>query len=149
MFVCLIIEFVNFLMLATREFKLYRTWSASIKLHLLPEQFDWVVCVVTKFWEYEDKNNRRREILVACPRVYMNYINMLGRFLEVLESVMCDVINILLKRRIATRSGKGNQQLNMKTSIERPILKLGLPNFRWSFYLLYFSLNPYFLDVFL
>ena len=27
---------------------------------------------------------------------------------EALESVMCDVIKIRLKRRIATRSGKGN-----------------------------------------
>ena len=47
---------------------------------------------------------------------------------------MCDVIKIRLKRRIATRSGKGNQPLNIKTAVERPILKLGLPNFKWSFY---------------
>ena len=47
---------------------------------------------------------------------------------------MCDVIKIRLKRRIATRSGKGNQPLNIKTAVERPILKLGLPNFRWSSY---------------
>ena len=46
---------------------------------------------------------------------------------------MCDVIKIRLKR-IATRSGKGNQPLNIKTSVERPILELGLPNFMWSFY---------------
>ncbi len=51
---------------------------------------------------------------------------------EVLESVICDVINISLKRRIATRSGKGNQPINIKTAIERPILKLGLPNSSWS-----------------
>ena len=37
---------------------------------------------------------------------------------------MSDVI----KRRIATRSGKGNQPLNIKIAAERPILKLGLPN---------------------
>ena len=49
--------------------------------------------------------------------------------IEVLESVMCDVIKIRLKRRIATRSGKGNQPLNIKTAVEWPILKLGLPNF--------------------
>ena len=49
---------------------------------------------------------------------------------------MCDVIKILLKRRIATRSGKGNQPLTIKTSVERPILKLGYPNFRWSFFIL-------------
>ena len=47
---------------------------------------------------------------------------------------MCDVIKIRLKRRIATRSGKGNQPLNIKTAVEGPILKLGLPNFRWIFY---------------
>ncbi len=40
------------------------------------------------------------------------------------------------KRRIATRIGKENQPLNIKTAVERPILKLGLPNFRWSFYLI-------------
>ncbi len=56
-------------------------------------------------------------------------------FLEALESGMCDVIKIRLKGRDATRSGKGNQQLNIKTAVERPILKLGLPNFRWSFYI--------------
>ena len=49
---------------------------------------------------------------------------------EALESVMCDVIKICLKRSIATRSGKGDQPLNIKTAVERPILKLGLPNFR-------------------
>ncbi len=49
---------------------------------------------------------------------------------EALEGVMCDVLKIRLKRRIATRSGKGNQPLNIETAIERPILKLGLPNFR-------------------
>ncbi len=43
---------------------------------------------------------------------------------------MCDVIKILLKRRDATRSGKGNQPLNIKTAVEQPTLKLGLPNFR-------------------
>ena len=43
---------------------------------------------------------------------------------------MCDAIKIRLRRRIATRSGKENQTLNIKTAVERPILKLGLPNFR-------------------
>ena len=52
---------------------------------------------------------------------------------EALESVMCDVIKIRLKRRIATRSGIGNQPLNIKTAVEQPILKLGLPNIRWCF----------------
>ncbi len=47
---------------------------------------------------------------------------------------MCDVIKIRLKRRDATRSGKGNQPLNIKTTVERQILRLGLPNFRLSFY---------------
>ncbi len=41
---------------------------------------------------------------------------------EALESVMCDVIKIRLKRSISTRSGKGNQPLIIKTAIERPIL---------------------------
>ncbi len=62
---------------------------------------------------------------------------------------MFDVIKIRLIRRIATRSGKGNQPLNIKTAVERPILKLGLPNFRWSFYFISFTLHPSFLDVFL
>ena len=57
---------------------------------------------------------------------------------EALESVMCDVIKMRLKRRIATRSGKGNQPLNVKTAVELPILKLGLQNFRWRFFLFYF-----------
>ncbi len=34
--------------------------------------------------------------------------------IEALESVMCDVIKIRLKRRIATRSGKGKRPLNIK-----------------------------------
>ncbi len=38
---------------------------------------------------------------------------------------MCDVIKISPKRRIATRSKKGNQPLNIKTAVELPILKLG------------------------
>ena len=50
--------------------------------------------------------------------------------LEALESVLCDVIKIPLESWDATRSGKGNQLLNIKTTVERPILKLGLPNFR-------------------
>ncbi len=47
---------------------------------------------------------------------------------EALESDMCGVIKISFKRRIATRSGEGNQPLNIKIAAERPILKLGLPN---------------------
>ena len=57
--------------------------------------------------------------------------------LEALGSVMCDVIKIHLQRRIATRSGKENQPIDIKTAVERPILKLGLSNFRWSLYVLY------------
>ncbi len=41
---------------------------------------------------------------------------------------MFDVIKIRLKRRIAKRSEKGIRPLNIKTAIERPILKLGLPS---------------------
>ena len=37
---------------------------------------------------------------------------------------MCDVIKIRLKGRFATRSGKGNQSLNIKTAVEQPILKV-------------------------
>ena len=51
-----------------------------------------------------------------------------------MEALECDVIKIRLRRRIPTRSGKGNQPLNIKTAIERPILEMGLPNFRWNFY---------------
>ncbi len=47
---------------------------------------------------------------------------------------MCYVIKIHLKRRIATRSWKGNKPLNIKTAVELLILKLGLPNFRCNFY---------------
>ena len=36
---------------------------------------------------------------------------------------MCDVIKIRLKTRKAARSGKGNQPLNIKTAVERLILK--------------------------
>ena len=43
---------------------------------------------------------------------------------------MYDVIKICLKRRIATRSRNETQPLNIKTAVERSILKLGLPNFR-------------------
>ncbi len=39
------------------------------------------------------------------------------------KSPMCDVINIRLKRRTDMRSGKGNQQLNIKSAVERSILK--------------------------
>ena len=49
---------------------------------------------------------------------------------EALESVTCEVKKIRQKRRIATKSGKGIQLLNIKIAVERPILKLGLPNFR-------------------
>ncbi len=42
---------------------------------------------------------------------------------------MCDVINIRLKRRIATRSKRRNQPLNIKTAVELPIFMLRLPNF--------------------
>ncbi len=50
------------------------------------------------------------------------------------ESLMLDVIIKRLKRKLATRSGKGNQPLNIKTAVEQPILKLELPNLRWRLY---------------
>ena len=59
---------------------------------------------------------------------------------------MCDVIKIHIKRRIATRSGKGNQPLNIKTALEQPILKLGYSNF--SFYLILLLVASLLLDVF-
>ncbi len=62
---------------------------------------------------------------------------------------MCDVIKIRLERRIATRSGKRNQPLYIKTAAERPILRLGLPNFRWSFYFILLLVASLILDVFL
>ena len=63
---------------------------------------------------------------------------------------MCDVIKIRLMRRITTRSWKGNQSLNIKTAVKRPILKLGLPNFRWSFYfILLLVLSPLFRRIFI
>ena len=43
---------------------------------------------------------------------------------------MCDVIKARLKRMDPTRSGKENQPLITKKPVERPILKLGLPNVR-------------------
>ncbi len=60
---------------------------------------------------------------------------------EALESGMCDVIDIRLKRRDATRIGKGNQLLNIKKA--RITKFLG-----GAFILFYFSLHPSFLDVF-
>ena len=51
---------------------------------------------------------------------------------------MYDVIKIRLKNRIATRRGKGNQPLYIKSVVKRPILKLGYPNFMWRFYFVLF-----------
>ena len=62
--------------------------------------------------------------------------------MEALESVLCDVIKTCLKRRIATRNGKEIQPICIKTAIERPILKLELPNFRWSFYFIVLLVAP-------
>ena len=75
-------------------------------------------------------------------------MQMIGN-IEALESVMCDVLEIRLKRWIATRSGKGNQPLNIRTVIKRPILKLGYPNFRWSFYSILLLVASLLLDIFL
>ncbi len=46
-----------------------------------------------------------------------------------LERGKCDVIKVRLKRREATR---------IKTAVERSFLKLGLLNFKWSFYCISF-----------
>ena len=63
-----------------------------------------------------------------------------------------DVIKIRLKRRIATRNGKGNQLLNIKTAVERSNLKLDggfVKILGEAFILFYFSLHLSFFDVFL
>ncbi len=54
------------------------------------------------------------------------------------KNIICDVIKKPLKRRAATRSGKENQPLDIKTAFERPILTLGFTNHRWSFYFILF-----------
>ncbi len=46
---------------------------------------------------------------------------------EALENVMCDVKKTCLKGRYATKSGNVNQPLNIKTAVDRSVLKLGLP----------------------
>ena len=76
-------------------------------------------------WEKETNSVKLVFVKGKSKRIY---------FSEALKSVTCDVIKINLKRRIASRSWKGNQLLNIKTAVERPILKLELQNFRWSFY---------------
>ena len=56
-----------------------------------------------------------RVILDILGRILIILItnsNNTNKLTEALESVMCDVIKIRLKRRIATRSRKGNQLLN-------------------------------------
>ncbi len=54
------------------------------------------------------------------------------------------------KRRIPTRSAKGNQPLNIKTAMERPILNLGYPNFRLSFYFILLHVaSPLFRRIFM
>ncbi len=50
---------------------------------------------------------------------------------------MCDAIKIDLKRRIATRSGNGNQPPNNKTAAN---YKARIIKFRWSFYFILFLL---------
>ncbi len=70
--------------------------------------------------------NRRRE--------YQLYSIKFLSSKEALESVMCDIIKIILKRRLETRSGKGNQPLNNKTDVECQILKLEIQNVSLSFY---------------
>ncbi len=62
---------------------------------------------------------------------------------------MCDVIKTCLKRRIVTKSGTGTQPLNIKTAVERPILKLGLYYKAFIYILFNISLHPSLLDVFL
>ncbi len=61
---------------------------------------------------------------------------------------MCKVIKILLKRRDAMRSWKGNQPPNNKTTLERLILKLVLPSIMLSFYFILLLVESLLLDVF-
>ncbi len=66
---------------------------------------------------------------------------------EALESVMCDVRRIHLKRWIATRSWIGNQLLYNKTAVERAAnFKAKITKFQVEFY---FISYPSFLYVFL
>ncbi len=53
---------------------------------------------------------------------------------EARESVMYDVKKYVHTKEGCSEKCKGNQPLNIKTAVEQPILKLGLPNFMWSFY---------------
>ena len=83
--------------------------------------------------------NEKLGIGTVCMYMFVNISNkrlnrLSSLFYEALESVMWDDLKIRSKRRIATRSGKGKQPLNIKTAVERPILKLRLQNFRGSFY---------------
>ncbi len=80
------------------------------------------------------EGNLPQVCIYSAQRHTISYVD----YSDALKSVMCDIIKIRLKRRIASRSGKENQPLNIKTAVERPILKLGLPNFSWSFYFLLF-----------
>ncbi len=72
--------------------------------------------------------------LCSLPHCIIKNLLHTWQFVEVLKSVICDVIKIRVRRRDATINRKGNQPLNIKTGVERPILKLGLSNFRWIFY---------------
>ncbi len=74
--------------------------------------------------------------------------HLIWMFSEALESAMSDDMKIGMKRRISTRSGKGNQLLNIKTAVERPILKIGIPNFEFLFYLTSYCI-PHFRVIFM
>ncbi len=77
---------------------------------------------------HTDRQPRRRRSKTGPTSKVMHFNRTGGA--EALESVMCDVIKIRLKIRIV--GGKGNQLLNIKTAVERPISKVGLPR---SFYI--------------
>ena len=62
---------------------------------------------------------------IICETKKAFEIYLYSTFYEALLSCMRDDIKIRLKRRDAMRSGKGKQLLNIKTAVERPILKLG------------------------
>ncbi len=85
----------------------------------------------------KDFQELQTKFLIQSPKNLIEivlFLNLFSIFRKLKLEALCDVIKIRLKRRIATRSWKENQPLNIKTAIERPILKLGNPNFRWGFY---------------
>ncbi len=66
---------------------------------------------------YKGSNDTKKIIF----KVSLNIDAFINFLVEALKSVMRDVIRIRLKRKIATRSWKENQPLNIKTAVKLPI----------------------------